>query len=168
MIIFYSLQKYFPFCSSFFLPLLLLWASVISDIQRYSSTSVCLSVCLSDTHSVTRIHFFPHTFPWSQTSSCRIPAFVYNLQPTESFGLPQVVEVYLKDTAEKERKTPQGSGGSAAHGQASQTGALPLQGSPRQPRCPRCPAVPAHVARAALDSRYDSAALGRLLLHFDS
>ena len=55
VIIFYSLQKYFPFCSSFFLPLLLLWASAISDIQRYSSTPVCLSVCLTHTQSLVYI-----------------------------------------------------------------------------------------------------------------
>ena len=109
VIIFYSLQKYFPFFSFLFSPspLTLGFRDIWPDILL--PLSVCLSVCLSLSHtqSVTHIHFFPHAFPWSQTSSCRISAFVYNLQPTESFGLPQVVEVYFKDTTEKERKSPQ-------------------------------------------------------------
>ena len=101
-------SKIFPF---FFLPFFSLssYFGLQRYLTRYSSTSVCLSVCLSLSHtqSVTHTHFFPHAFPWSQTSSCRISAFAYNLQPTESFGLPQVVEVYFKDTTEKERKSPQ-------------------------------------------------------------
>lgn len=103
-------SKIFPF---FFLPFFSLssYFGLQWYLTRYSSTSICLSVFLSLSHthtqSVTRIHFFPHAFPWSQTSSCRIYAFAYNLKPTESFGLPQVVEVYFKDTTGKERKSPQ-------------------------------------------------------------
>ena len=72
-------SKIFPFFSLPFFSLSS-YFGLQRYLTRYSSTSVCLSVCLSLSHtqSVTHIHFFPHAFPWSQTSSCRISSsFIY-------------------------------------------------------------------------------------------
>lgn len=162
VIIFYSPQKYFLFFPSFFLPLLLLWASAISDpIFFYLCLSVCLSssLSLSHTYSVTRIHFFPHDFPWSQTSSCRIYAFVCNLKPTESFGLPQVVEVYFKDTTGKERKSPQEVRRLSSTGPGfTKTWNADSSGLPEAALVPTL-LHPPKWARAVLYSSYDSFSL---------
>lgn len=165
VIIFYSLQKYFPFFSFLFSPspLTLGFRDIWPDILL--PLSVCLSVSLTHTLSQS---LYPHAFPWSQTSSCRISAFVYNLQPTESFGLPQVVEVYFKDTTEKREEEPPGSE------EAQQlTARLHKDLEHWLPRTP-WGSPDAHLvllyppkwARAVLYSSYDSASLWLFLLHF--
>ena len=162
-------SKIFPFL--FFLfspsPLTLGFSDIwYSAIFLYLCLSVCLSVCLTHTQSLVYISSLTPSPGLKLLRAIFLPSYI-TCNRQRALDYLRWWRFILKTLQRKRERPHREGGGAAAHGQASQRRERGLSRTPRgSPDAHVALLCPPTWAGAVLDSRCDSAALGRFLLHF--